>query len=152
MREKLYETLRYHSIYDKKIKNHHLITSDDTIEEKTKKTNGTKNKNSNNYRNESNEEAELIQAKTEGAIKDDHDNFTKGLEAYKFFLNNKKSELNDKEDKTAIKIYKNDFSDIESHIKEKNIKILTYKSKSTDNKQKKKIEDAKFDINILIKI
>ena len=152
MREKLYETLRYHSIYDKKIKNHHLITSDDTIEEKTKKTNGTKNKNSNNYRNESNEEAELIQAKTEGAIKDDHDNFTKGLEAYKFFLNNKKSELNDKEDKTAIKIYKNDFSDIESHIKENNIKILTYKTKSSENKVKRKKEDTKFDINILYKI
>ena len=152
MREKLYETLRYHSIYDKKIKNHHLITSDDTIEEKIKKANENKNKNSNNHRKESNEQIELIQSKTEGEIKDDHDNFIKGLEAYKFFLKNKKSELNNKEDKIAIKIYKNDFNDIESHIKENNIKILTYKTKSSENKTKKKKEDTKFDINILYKI
>ena len=37
-----------------------------------------------------------------------------------------------------IKIYKNDFSDIESHINENNIKSLTYKTKSSTNKKKKK--------------
>ena len=79
MREKLYETLRYHSIYDKKLKNHKLV-------------------------------------------------------------------------KKVIKIYKNDFSDIESHIKENNIKILTYKTKSSDGKIKQIKEDSKFDINILYKI
>ena len=152
MREKLYETLRYHSIYDKKIKNHHLILPNDLIEDKTKKANENKNNCSNNQRKDKKEQYELIQTKTEGAIKDDHENFTKGLEAYKFFLNNKKSELNDKEDKIAIKIYKNDFSDIESHIKENNIKILTYKTKTSDNIMKKKKEDTKFDINILYKI
>ena len=51
-----------------------------------------------------------------------------------------------------IKINKNDFDDIESHIKENNIKILTYKTKSSDSKLKKKKEDTKFDINILYKI
>ena len=71
----------------------------------------------------------MIQSNTQQEIKDDQDNFTRGLEQYKIFLKSKKKELNDKQNKKVIKIYKNDFSDIESHIKENNIKILTYKTK-----------------------
>ena len=67
-------------------------------------------------------------------------------------MESKKNELNGKENNDAIKIYKNDFSDIESHIKENNFKILTYKTKSSDNKTKHKNEDTTFDINILYKI
>ena len=151
MREKLYETLRYHSIYDKKLKNHKLVTSDNSLEQKLR------NKESFNITRKTNdmdpdEKIEMIQSNTQQEIKDDQDNFTRGLEQYKIFLKSKKKELNDKQNKKVIKIYKNDFSDIESHIKENNIKILTYKTKSSDGKIKQIKEDSKFDINILYKI
>ena len=154
IREKLYETLRHHSIYDKKLKDHKLISSDDSSEQKYQ--NQKKNKISEN-RKKTNiiqpiGQIKFIQSKTEQEIKDDQDQFTKGLEEYKKFLKNKKKELNKVPNQKVIKIYKNDFNDIESHIQENNIKILTYKTKSTERKIKKVKEDSKFDINILYKI
>ena len=140
MREKLYETLRYNSPYDKKIKLEKELKIINEKENEKKRLNDIENNK------------EIIKINANDAIEEDQQKFNKGLEQYKYLLKEKENELNDSEEKKVIKIYKNDFSDIESHIKEKNIKILTYKSKSTDNKQKKKIEDAKFDINILYKI
>ena len=158
MRERLYETLRYNSPYEKKVKKNKLKLILD-IANNNKRKNIQKNSRSKTYNNQiqkndedKKEQLELIQTNTKEVIKKDHENFCKGIELYKEFLENKKTELKDSEDKNVIKINKNDFTDIESHIKENNIKILTYKNKSTDNKEKKKAEDTKFDINILYKI
>jgi len=160
MREKLYETLRYNSPYEQKIKKRkNKLINNESQNEKCK--NIPKSERKSTYRssvfntNNEKEQLELIKSNTKEAIKKDEENFLKGLETYKKFLKNKKTELNDKEgkeDKNVIKINKNDFDDIESHIKENNIKILTYKTKSSDNKHKRKKEDTKFDINILYKI
>ena len=160
MREKLYETLRYNSPYDQKIKKQKKkLLGNETLSERGK--NIPKSERKSTYRSltfntdNEKEQLELIQSNTKEAIKKDEENFLHGLETYKLFLKNKKTELKDKEgkeDKNVIKINKNDFDDIESHIKENNIKILTYKTKSSDSKLKKKKEDTKFDINILYKI
>ena len=160
MREKLYETLRYNSPYDQKIKKQKKKSlGNETLSERGK--NIPKSERKSTYRSltfntdNEKEQLELIQSNTKEAIKKDEENFLHGLETYKLFLKNKKIELKDKEgkeDKNVIKINKNDFDDIESHIKENNIKILTYKTKSSDSKLKKKKEDTKFDINILYKI
>ena len=160
MREKLYETLRYNSPYDQKIKKQKKkLLGNETLSERGK--NIPKSERKSTYRSltfntdNEKEQLELIQSNTKEAIKKDEENFLHGLETYKLFLKNKKTELKDKEgkeDKNVIKINKNDFDDIESHIKENNIKILTYKTKSSDSKHKKKKEDTKFDINILYKI
>ena len=160
MREKLYETLRYNSPYDQKIKKQkNKLISSEILNERGK--NIPKSERKSTYRSHTfntdneKEQLELIQSNTKDAIKKDEENFLHGLETYKLFLKNKKIELKDKkgkEDKNVIKINKNDFDDIESHIKENNIKILTYKTKSSDSKHKKKKEDTKFDINILYKI
>ena len=160
MREKLYETLRYNSPYDQKIKKQKKkLLGNETLSERGK--NIPKSERKSTYRSltfntdNEKEQLELIQSNTKEAIKKDEENFLHGLETYKLFLKNKKTELKDKEgkdDKNVIKINKNDFDDIESHIKENNIKILTYKTKSSDCKLKKKKEDTKFDINILYKI
>lgn len=157
MREKLYETLRYKSPYDKKIKKRKLKIEDTSIlNKKGRNTKKERSKTYNNHKSDNSEDTkeklELIQSSTKDVIRVDQENFTKGLEKYKDFLESKKNELNDKENNDAIKIYKNDFSDIESHIKENNFKILTYKTKSSDNKRKHKNEDTTFDINILYKI
>ena len=159
MREKLYEILRYNSPYDQKIKKRKKkLLNDELINERDinihrSLRNKTLNSHTSNYDGiEQNEQLELIQINTKDAIINDQNNFTKGLETYKSFLRNKKTEINDIDDKNVIKINKHDFSDIESHIKENNIKILTYKTKSLDHKKKKKTEDTKFDINILYKI
>jgi hypothetical protein len=151
MREKIYETLRYHSIYDKKVKNHKLVPTDNSLEHKYRNKESFNNTSKTNDMDAA-EKIEMIQSNTQQEIKNDQDNFTRGLEQYKIFLKNKKKELNEKQNKKVIKIYKNDFSDIESHIKENNIKILTYKTKSSDAKTKQIKEDSKFDINILYKI
>ena len=138
MREKLYETLRYNSPYDQKIKKQKKkLIGNETLSERGK--NIPKSERKSTYRSltfntdNEKEQLELIQSNTKEAIKKDEENFLHGLETYKLFLKNKKTELKDKEgkeDKNVIKINKNDFDDIESHIKENNIKILTYKTKS----------------------
>ena len=51
-----------------------------------------------------------------------------------------------------VKISKNEFSDIESHLNENNIKVLSYNEDISNNSNKKKNEDEKFDINCLYKI
>ena len=154
MREKLYETLRYHSIYDKKIKNHKLVSSEDSSKQKFQNLKGSKILNNRKKTNDMDlsSQIEFLQAKTEQEIKDDQIHFTNGLEEYKKFLKNKKNELNDVQNQKVIKIYKSDFGDIESHLQDSNIKILTYKTNSSENKNKKVKEDSKFDINILYKI
>ena len=154
MREKLYETLRYHSIYDKKIKNHKLVSSEDSSKQKFQNLKSSKILNNRKKTNDMDlsSQIEFLQAKTEQEIKDDQIHFTNGLEEYKKFLKNKKNELNDVQNQKVIKIYKSDFGDIESHLQDSNIKILTFKTNSSENKNKKVKEDSKFDINILYKI
>ena len=154
MREKLYETLRYHSIYDKKLKNHKLVTSEDSSKQKFKNLKSSKLMNNRKKTNDMDlsSQIEFIQAKTEQEIEDDQIHFINGLEEYKKFLKNKKNQLNDVQNQKVIKIYKNDFNDIESHLQENNIKILAYKTNSSECKNKKVKEDSKFDINILNKI
>lgn len=140
MREKLYETLRYNSPYDKKIKLEKELKIINEKENEKKRLNDIENNK------------EIIKINANDAIEEDQQKFNKGLEQYKYLLKEKENELNDSEEKKVIKIYKNDFSDIESHINENNIKSLTYKTKSSTNKKKKKKEDTKFEINILYKI
>ena len=158
MREKLYETLRYNSPYENKIKKcRKKLFNDKIMKLKDKDIQRNERKTFKSYTKNSGidikDKIDLIKSNTKDTIIEDQENFDKGLETYKDFLKNKKNELiNGKEDKNMIKIYKNDFSDIESHIKENNIKSLTYKAKLANNKIKKKKEDTKFEINILYKI
>ena len=155
MREKLYDTLRYSSQYDKLPRKHTLMLSTENIPKEKKKNKEIIKMHYNTNENlemPPKEQIRLIQSKTEDAIIEDQKNFKKGLDEYKILLKNKKKELNNKEDKNVIKINKNDFDDVESHIKENSIKVLTYKAKSKDNDLEKIKADTKFDINILYKI
>ena len=158
LREKLYETLRYTSPYENKVEKFRKKLFNDkaiTIKDKDSQISDRKTYKSfsQNDENDIKDKIDLIKSNTKDSIIEDQENFDKGLETYKDFLKNKKNELvNGKEKKKMIKIYKNDFSDIESHINENNIKSLTYKTKSSTNKKKKKKEDTKFEINILYKI
>ena len=100
---------------------------------------------------------DLIEKNIKDTIKEDQNNLMDGMESYKNLLQIKKTSLINKDKNTIInnrfiKINKNEFNDIETHLNENNIKVLSFNDDNLDNNKKKKNEDEKFDINCLYKL
>ena len=100
---------------------------------------------------------DLIEKNIKDTIKEDQINIMDGMESYKNLLKTKKNSLINKDNNTIInnrfiKINKNEFIDIETHLNENNIKVLSFNDDNISKNKKKKNEDEKFDINCLYKL
>jgi hypothetical protein len=177
VRDKLFESLKQRTSIDILLRKKQMMSRKDKNKKRNttkKSTNGSKGskvsfilpeeseKNENNKKteNKKNEnKVEIIEKSPNEEIKEDHINFINGIESYKSLLNEKRNSINDVEKKSSgyytnrfVKINKNDFKDIETTLNENNIKILSYNEEELNKKEKKKNEDATFDINQLYKI
>lgn len=178
IRDKLYETLRNKtSIGDQLRRKQMLLRKNKSKTNSNKKDinkinimspnlhlhqikfndNNKDNEKNNLIKNEEKKSIELIQQFTKDTIKNDHNNFMRGLELYKNLLRTKKNDLMDKinksvDDNKYIKISRNDFKDIESIVNENNIKILSYNEDTKNKKDNTKKVDDTFDITSLFKL
>ena len=179
VRDKLFESLKQRTSIDILLRKKQMLERKEKNKIKNKNRNPSK-KNTNISKNtmtlsDENEKnnkpklenkKEIIEINTQDEIKEDQINVINGIESYKNLLKTKKNSLNNKENKNVndnnnsnnnnnnrfIKINKSDFKDIETHLNENNIKILSYNEESLNKIEKKKNEDEKFDINTLYKI
>ena len=172
IRDKLFESLKQRTSIDILLRKKQILERKQKNKKRTtdkKMTNKSKlsmtmsdesEKNNNNKKIE-NKKTEIFEKSPKDEIEEDQINFINGIESYKNLLNAKRQFFNDKENgnnnskyynNKYVKINKNDFQDIESHLNENNIKILSYNEEDISKKEKKKNEDAKFDINHLYKI
>ena len=162
VRDELYETLKQRTAIDIMLREKQILQRKAQRQRnKLKKMSTSKKSHNGSNENEKNklfenglDSAEKIVKDT---IKEDQDNLINGMESYKNLLKSKKIIFNNFEPKKGnnnkfIKINKNEFSDIESHLNENNIKILSYNEENSDIIEKKKDIDEKFDINCLYKI
>lgn len=132
----------------------HQVKSNDNNHDKNKDNSIKKNIL---IKNEEKKNIELIQQYTKDTIKNDHNNFMRGLELYKSLLRTKKNDLMDTISKSVsdnkyIKISRNDFKDIESIVNENNIKILSYNEENKNKKDKTNKVDDTFDITSLFRL
>ena len=181
VRDKLFESLKQRTSIDILLRQKQNLERKEKNKIKNKNRNVSKN-NTNIFKNtmtlpDENEKnnkpklenkKEIIEKNTQDEIKEDQINVINGIESYKNLLKTKKNSLNNKENKNDndnnnsnnsnnnnnrfIKINKSDFKDIETHLNENNIKILSYNEENSDKIEIKKNEDEKFDINTLYKI
>ena len=165
VRDKLFETLKQRTAIDIMLRQKQILLR----KEKNEKNKFYKRFNSpskiehkptvneNEKKNVFGNKVESIVNYVNDTIKDDHNHFMTGMELYKNLLKSKKNGLNDNECKNinnnrVIKISKGEFSDIETHLNENNIKVLSYNEDNLNKVEKKKNEDEKFDINCLYKL
>ena len=177
IRDKLYDTLRNKTTMGDKLRRNQMLLRKNKNKIISNKNNLNimspnlnlhlikSNNNNNDYGNEKKDiinseekkNIELIQQLTKDTIKNDHNNFMRGLELYKSLLRSKKKDLMDKISKSVgdnkyIKISRNDFKDIESTINENNIKILSYNEENKNKKDNTKKVDDTFDITSLFRL
>jgi hypothetical protein len=174
VRDKLFESLKQRTSIDILLRKKQMLSHKEKNKKRNtnkKSTNGSKvsfvlpeesEKNDNNKKIESKKnenKAEINEKSANEEIKEDQINFINGIESYKSLLNEKRNSINDVEKQNSgfnnnrlEKINKNDFKDIETTLNENNIKILSYNEEELNKKEKKKNEDATFDINQLYKI
>lgn len=100
---------------------------------------------------------DLIEKNVKDVITADQNSFMHVMESYKNLLKLKKNNLNEGDYKNInnnkfIKIYKNEFNDIELYLNENNIKVLSFNEDNLNKITKKRNEDEKFDINNLYKL
>ena len=157
IRDKLLETLRQRTSLDKKIrKKQDTLWKEKTHEQLIKKNSLISNREQLN--SEEKNEIELIENNTKNTIKNDHENFIRGMELYKNLLKNKKNILKEKESNSTndnnkyVKISRNDFKNIENILDENNIKILSYKEEDLVKKENEEKKDELFDINSLYRL
>ena len=174
VRDKLFESLKQRTSIDILLRKKQMLSHKEKNKKRNtnkKSTNGSKvsfvlpeesEKNDNNKKTENKKTENKVEINEKSAneeIKEDQINFINGIESYKSLLNEKRNSINDVEKQISgfsnnrfVKINKNDFKDIETTLNENNIKILSYNEEELNKKEKKKNEDATFDINQLYKI
>ena len=165
VRDKLFETLKQRTAIDIMLREKQILAR----KEKAQNNNFLKRFSStsklmhiSSLENEKNKfydnRIDFIEKHFRDTIADDQKNFMNGMETYKNLLKTKKNgfynnnEFKNMNNNKYVKISKNEFSDIESHLNENNIKVLSYNEDISNNSNKKKNEDEKFDINCLYKI
>ena len=154
VRDKLFETLKQRTAIDIMLRQKQILLR----KEKNEKNKFYKRFNSpskiehkptvneNEKKNVFGNKVESIVNYVNDTIKDDHNHFMTGMELYKNLLKSKKNGLNDNECKNinnnrVIKISKGEFSDIETHLNENNIKVLSYNEDNLNKVEKKKINN-----------
>ena len=165
VRDKLFETLKQRTAIDIMLRQKQILLRKEKNEKNNlykkfksaSKISSKQADNINEKKNNFGNKFESIVDYVNSTIRDDQNNFMTGMEYYKNLLYSKKNGLNDKEsininNNRVIKISKGEFSDIETHLNENNIKVLSYNEDNLNKVEKKKDEDEKFDINCLYKL